>query len=67
MVFVQEPASAKFDGMPRSAIDAGLADVVAPVEALPGKILALSPAHPSHRRPRTRPQRTRPKAASRRS
>ena len=26
-VFVQSPASAKFDGMPRSAIDAGLADV----------------------------------------
>ena len=38
-VFVQEPATAKFDGMPRSAVDAGLADVVAPVEALPGKIL----------------------------
>lgn len=40
VVFVQDPASAKCDGMPRSAIDAGLADVVAPVEALPGKILA---------------------------
>ncbi|MGD0265060.1 MAG: chemotaxis protein CheB [Candidatus Methylomirabilota bacterium] len=40
VVFVQEPASAKFDGMPRSAIDAGLADIVAPAEALPGKILA---------------------------
>jgi chemotaxis methyl-accepting protein methylase len=40
VVIVQEPASAKFDSMPRSAIDAGLADVVAPVEALPGKILA---------------------------
>ncbi len=39
VVFVQDPATAKFDGMPRSAIDAGLADVVAPVEALPGKIL----------------------------
>ena len=38
VVFVQEPASAKFDGMPRSAIDAGLADVIAPVEALPGRI-----------------------------
>ncbi|MEP6894607.1 MAG: chemotaxis protein CheB [Chloroflexota bacterium] len=38
-VFVQEPASAKFDGMPRSAIDAGLADVIAPAEALPGKIM----------------------------
>lgn len=35
---VQEPASAKFDSMPRSAIDAGLADLVAPVEELPVKI-----------------------------
>jgi two-component system CheB/CheR fusion protein len=40
LVLVQEPATAKFDGMPRSAIDAGLADIVAPVAELPGKILA---------------------------
>jgi two-component system CheB/CheR fusion protein len=40
VVFVQDPASAKFDGMPRSAVEAGLADVVAPVESLPGKIIA---------------------------
>jgi chemotaxis methyl-accepting protein methylase len=40
VVFVQEPASAKFDGMPNSAIDAGLADVIAPVQALPEKIIA---------------------------
>ena len=40
VVLVQEPATAKFDSMPRSAIDAGLADIVAPVEELPGKILA---------------------------
>jgi two-component system CheB/CheR fusion protein len=39
-VFVQAPASAKFDSMPRMAIDAGLADVVAPVEELPAKILS---------------------------
>jgi two-component system CheB/CheR fusion protein len=38
-VFVQDPASSKFDGMPRSAIDDGLADVVAPVEILPAKII----------------------------
>ncbi len=38
-VFVQAPGSAKFDGMPRSAIDAGFADVVAPVEELPGRIV----------------------------
>jgi two-component system CheB/CheR fusion protein len=40
VVFVQALASAKFDGMPRSVIDAGLADVIAPVEELPGKIIA---------------------------
>ena len=39
-VFVQEPASAKFDGMPRSAIEAGLADIIAPVEKLPSSIIA---------------------------
>jgi two-component system CheB/CheR fusion protein len=38
-VFVQAPGSAKFDSMPRMAIDAGLADVVAPAEELPGKII----------------------------
>jgi two-component system CheB/CheR fusion protein len=40
VVLVQEPATAKFDGMPRSAVEAGLADIVAPVEELPGKIMA---------------------------
>jgi two-component system CheB/CheR fusion protein len=40
VVLVQDPATAKFNGMPRSAIDAGLADIVAPVEELPGRILA---------------------------
>jgi two-component system CheB/CheR fusion protein len=39
-VFVQAPTSAKFSGMPQSAIDAGLADVIAPVEELPGRIVA---------------------------
>ena len=39
--FVQDPLTAKFDGMPRSAIDAGLADVVAPAEELPGRIMAF--------------------------
>jgi two-component system CheB/CheR fusion protein len=38
--FVQAPASAKFDAMPRSVIDAGLADVVAPAEALAAKAVA---------------------------
>ena len=39
LALVQMPASAKFDSMPRSAIDAGLADIVAPAQELPGKIL----------------------------
>jgi chemotaxis methyl-accepting protein methylase len=38
--FVQESGSAKCDGMPKSAIAAGLADFVAPAEVLPGKIIA---------------------------
>jgi two-component system CheB/CheR fusion protein len=39
--FVQDPASAKFEGMPRSALDSGVADVVEPAEKLPGSILAF--------------------------
>lgn len=51
-VFVQTPASAKFDSMPRSTIDAGLADVVAPCAAA-GKrgyrvLSAASFAYPRH-------------------
>jgi two-component system, chemotaxis family, CheB/CheR fusion protein len=41
LVLVQEPGSARFDSMPRSAINADLADVVAVVEDLPGKISDL--------------------------
>jgi len=39
LALAQEPASAKFDSMPRSAIEAGLADLVAPAEELAGKII----------------------------
>jgi two-component system CheB/CheR fusion protein len=52
--FVQEPTSARFDGMPRSAIDAGLADVVAPVEELPGRIAAYRDHSPFIARPGAR-------------
>ncbi len=48
LVLVQEPATAKFDAMPRSAIAAGLADVVAPVRELPGKILSYVRHAPLH-------------------
>ncbi len=40
VVFIQEPSSAKYKDMPRSAIEAGLADVVSPVETLPSKIVS---------------------------
>jgi len=39
LALVQDPASAKFDSMPRSAIDAGLADLVAPAEQLPARLI----------------------------
>jgi two-component system CheB/CheR fusion protein len=38
---VQEPGSAEFDSMPRSAIAAGCADIVAPPDELPARILAF--------------------------
>ncbi|HEY5677941.1 MAG TPA: CheR family methyltransferase, partial [Myxococcales bacterium] len=41
VVLVQDPASAKFDSMPRSAIATGMADLVAPAEELPGRLLAF--------------------------
>ncbi len=40
VALVKTPATAKFDSMPRSAVDAGLADIVAPVDELPGRIAA---------------------------
>jgi two-component system CheB/CheR fusion protein len=40
LVMVQEPSSAKFDGMPLSAIGAVNADIVAPANELPGKLVA---------------------------
>lgn len=38
-VFIQEPSSAKFDSMPRSAVEAGIADAVADAGSLPSKII----------------------------
>lgn len=42
LVAVQEPATAQFDSMPRSAIAAGCADIVASSAELPGRILAVA-------------------------
>jgi len=46
IVLVQDPDTAKFDGMPRSAIGSVVADIVAPADKLPAKLIAylkLSP------------------------
>ena len=40
LVLVQQPESAQFDSMPKSAIAAGLADIVALPAELPGRIMA---------------------------
>jgi len=40
IVLVQDPASAKFDGMPRSATEAVIADIVASAQDLPSKLIA---------------------------
>ncbi|MHB1458073.1 MAG: chemotaxis protein CheB, partial [Armatimonadota bacterium] len=51
MTMVQDPASAKYDSMPRSAISTGLVDYIVTTEQLPGKImeyiqhLSMLPAH----------------------
>jgi len=38
--FVQTPATAQFDSMPRNALEAGVGDVVAPADELPARIMA---------------------------
>ncbi|MEI6435545.1 MAG: chemotaxis protein CheB [Bacteroidota bacterium] len=40
IVLVQDPVTAKFDGMPRSATEAVIADIVATAEELPAKLIA---------------------------
>ncbi len=40
VVLVQDLATAQFDSMPRSAVEAGLADIIGPVDELPGKLIA---------------------------
>ena len=40
LTVVQQPDTAQFDMMPKSAIAAGCADIVAPPEELPARILA---------------------------
>ncbi|SIR07571.1 two-component system, chemotaxis family, CheB/CheR fusion protein [Aromatoleum tolulyticum] len=47
LALAQDPATAAFSAMPRSAIDAGLIDIVAPAAELPARILA-SLRHGAH-------------------
>ncbi|WP_439883149.1 chemotaxis protein CheB [Pontibacter sp. MBLB2868] len=42
MVVVQEPGNAKFDGMPRSAIDTGAVDFVLSPDLMPNEIIAYT-------------------------
>lgn len=41
IVMVQDPATAKFDGMPRSATETVIADIIAPVEELPAQLINI--------------------------
>lgn len=41
ILLVQDPLSAKFDGMPQSAINAAAIDIIAPADELPSKLLAF--------------------------
>jgi two-component system, chemotaxis family, CheB/CheR fusion protein len=42
MGMVQDPESAKYDGMPRNAISTGLADYVLPAEEMPEQLIAYA-------------------------
>lgn len=46
LVFVQDPADAEFDGMPRSALATGLVDVVLPAAELGGRLAKLVSSGP---------------------
>ncbi|MFW5883606.1 MAG: chemotaxis protein CheB, partial [Verrucomicrobiota bacterium] len=50
-IFVQSPESAEFDGMPRSAIDTGMADFVLPPEEMPRLLRELVAKDPEARPP----------------
>ncbi|MGR9115519.1 MAG: chemotaxis protein CheB [Gammaproteobacteria bacterium] len=46
LALVQSPDSAQFDAMPRSAIEAGLADIIAPPQEMWGRIFAYLKHNP---------------------
>ncbi|MDQ7785840.1 MAG: CheR family methyltransferase, partial [Desulfomonilaceae bacterium] len=55
MGMVQDPVSAKYDGMPRNAISTGLADYILPAEEMPEQLIAYA-RHPIIRVPGTHDQ-----------
>ena len=59
-VLVQDPLSAKFDGMPRNAIEIVSPDCIAPANELPGKLITFlkippgrKPVHPEEKNTQT--------------
>ncbi|MBA3462273.1 MAG: PAS domain-containing protein [Deltaproteobacteria bacterium] len=61
LVVVQDPLSAQFDGMPKTAVDTGIADWIVTPQTMPGILeshvatLEAGPAQPSDRRSRSTP------------
>ncbi|MCA1744580.1 MAG: hypothetical protein LC643_02495, partial [Bacteroidales bacterium] len=51
IVMVQDPGTAKFDSMPQNAINAVKADIIAPANELPEKLLALLKFSPPPNQP----------------
>lgn len=45
MVMVQSPETAKFDGMPRSAISTGLVDYILPISEMPSELIVFVENH----------------------
>jgi two-component system CheB/CheR fusion protein len=54
ITFAQDPASAKYDGMPRSAIEGGWADCILPPEGIAEELVSIR-SHPYLTRRRTTP------------
>ena len=50
IVIVQDPEEAEFNGMPRSALDSGVVDIVLPVRDIPRRIVDLVKTRPQVRR-----------------
>jgi two-component system CheB/CheR fusion protein len=50
MVMVQDPDTAKYEGMPRSAIETGLVDFILPVEKMPENLMGYT-KHPIVKKP----------------